>query len=193
MNLIRRSTSTSFPTFTFGFLLLLFPLSTYSQSLFLLRGTERFPVRELADGGKSVVVDGKTYFLVAKEDLAALSAESEVLRTLVTRNDTLFAKHDALLARYARYEDAAENLIARQDSQIVQSEKINKAFDDLYRELKRIAGISPWSISGGLGVYSFDADARLMASLGIGYQHWMAHYQFGKNYNGVVVGFRLSL
>jgi hypothetical protein len=180
--------------FLFLFLyLLLFPSSALSQALFLQRGSDKFPVRDLPDGAKSVVIDGRTYFLVAKEDLSALAAESEALRALVTKNDTLFAKHDSLLAQYSRYEDAAETLMARQESQLLQSEKINKAYDELYNEMKRLAGISPWSIAGGIGVHSLDSDTRLMASLGIGYQHWVAQYQFAKNYNGVLVGFRLAL
>jgi hypothetical protein len=180
------------PFFLFLFHFLFFS-PALAQPMFLQRGTEKFPVRDLPDGGKSVVIDGRTYFLVTKEDLSALSAESESLRALVTKNDTLFAKHDALLARYSRYEDAAETLITRQESQVLQSEKINKAYEDLYRELQRLAGVSPWSIAGGIGVHSFDSDTRLMASLGIGYQHWIAQYQFAKNYNGVLVGFRIAL
>jgi hypothetical protein len=175
------------------FFLHLFASFASGQSMVLQRGSEKFPVRELPDGGKSVVIDGRTYFLVAKEDLSALSAESEALRALVTKNDTLFPRHDALLARYSRYEDAAETLVTRQESQILQAETINKAYEYLYQDLKRLAGISPWSIAGGIGVQSFDSDTRLMASLGIGYQHWVAQYQFAKNYNGVLVGFRLAL
>ena len=173
--------------------LFLFLSVASTQPLFFQRGSEKFPVRDLPDGGKSVVIDGQTYFLVAKEDLSALSAESEAFRALGTKNDALLAKHDTLLARYSRYEDAAETLISRQESQLLQSEKINKAYDDLYNELKRLAGISPWSIAGGIGVQSFDSDTRLMASLGFEYQHWTAQYQFAKNYNGVLVGFRLAL
>jgi hypothetical protein len=159
----------------------------------LQRGSEKFPVRELPDGGRSVVLDGRTYFLVAKEDLAALSAEAEVLRALVTKNDTLFAKHDALLSHYARFEESAETLVRKQESQIEQAESINKAYNELYNELKRIAGMSPWSITGGIGVQTFDTDARIMGALGFGYQHWTAQYQFAQNYNGVLVGFRLAL
>jgi hypothetical protein len=164
-----------------------------AQPMILQRGSDRFPVRDLPDGGKSVVIDGQTYFLVAKDDLAALSAESEVLRALVTKNDTLFARHDALLARYARYENAAETLVTRQESQLMQAEKVNKAYEDLYSDLKRIAGISPWSIAGGIGVQSFDSETRLVGSLGLGYQHWTAQYQFARKYEGVLVGFRLNL
>ena len=161
--------------------------------MFVQRGPDKFPVRELPDGGKSVAIDGRTYFLVDKEDLASLSAESEVLRALVSKNDTLFAKHDAVLARYSRYESAAESLVTRQESQIVQAEKINQAYDELYRDLKRLAGISPWSLVGGVGVQSFNAETRIVGALGIGYQQWLVQYQFGKNYNGVLTGFRLSL
>lgn len=176
------------------FLYLYLHLSTaFSQSLFLQRGSEKFPVRDLPDGGKSVVIDGRTYFLVAKEDLSALSEESEALRALARKNDTLFAKHDAILARYARYEDAAETLVTRQETQIAQAEKVNKAYDDLYRDLKRLAGMSVWSVTGGIGVQSIDANTKLMGSLGLGYQHWLAQYQFAKNYRGVLVGFRLGL
>ena len=167
--------------------------SAFGQSLYVLRGTERFPVRDLPDGGKSVVIDGRTYFLVSKDDLSTLSAESEALRALSTKNDTLFARNDSLLARYSRYEDASETLIARQGSQLVQAEKMNKAYEDLYEDLKRLAGVSPWSIAGAVGVQSFDSDTRIMAALGIGYQHWTAQYQFAKNYNGILVGFRLGL
>ena len=164
-----------------------------TQTMVLHRGSEKFPVRELPDGGRSVVLDGRTYFLVAKEDLAALSAEAEVLRALVTKNDTLFAKHDALLSHYARFEESAETLVRKQESQIEQAESINKAYNELYNELKRIAGMSPWSITGGIGVQTFDTDARIMGALGFGYQHWTAQYQFAQNYNGVLVGFRLAL
>jgi hypothetical protein len=166
--------------------------SAFGQSMFFQRGPDKFPVRVLPDGGRSVVIDGQTYFLVAKEDLSALSAESEALRAVVTRNDTLFAKHEALLSRYARYEDAAETLTTRQESQLLQAEKINRAYDDLYNELKRIAGISPWSIAAGIGVQSFDSEMRLAGSLGIGYRHWTAQYQFARKYEGVLVGFRLA-
>jgi hypothetical protein len=173
--------------------LYLFLSCASSQPLFLQRGSEKFPVRELPDGGKSVVVDGRTYFLVPKEDLAALSAESEGLRALVTKNDTLLAKHDALLARYAHYESSAETLVARQEIQLTQAENINKAYGDLYNDLKRITGISPWSLTAGIGVQSIESDTKLMGSVGLGYQHWLAQYHFAKSYSGVVIGFRLNL
>ncbi len=173
--------------------LFLFLTPSFGQQLSFQRGTEKFPVRELPEGGKSVVIDGRTYFLISKEDLAALSAESETLRALVSKNDTLFAKHDALLARYAHFESATETLVTRQQSQILQAEKINKASEALYEDLKRLAGISPWSVIGGMGVLSIDSDTRLTGSLGFGYQHWLAQYQFGKKYSGVLVGFRLAL
>jgi hypothetical protein len=175
------------------FFLFLYLPSASAQQLFLQRGSERFPVRDLPDGGKSVVIDGQTYFLVAKEDLTALSAESESMRALVAQNDTLLAKHDAVLARYSNYENAAETLITRQESQVQQAEKINQAYNELMNELKRLAGMNPWSIAGGVGVQSFDSQTKLMASLGVGYQHWVAQYQFAKNYSGVLVGFRIGL
>ncbi len=164
-----------------------------SQPMVLLRGSEKFPVRDLSDGGRSVVIDGKTFFLVAKEDLAALSAESELSRARETKNDTLIARHEALLARYAIYQAAADSLVTKQEQQVRQSELINKSYDDLYQQLKRLTGISPWSITAGIGVQSFDANTRFMGSVGLGYQHWIAQYQFAKNYDGVLVGFRLTL
>jgi hypothetical protein len=176
------------------FLCLTFCLpSALSQPLFLLRGSEKFPVKELPDGGKSVDIGGRTYFLVAKEDLAALTQESESLRALNARNDSLLAGQSRLLERYAHYEIAADTLVTRQESQIEQSEKIAKTFDEIYRDLKRMAGLSPWSVTAGIGVRSPDASAKLMGSVGLGYRHWMAEYQFAKNYTGVVVGFRVSL
>ncbi len=173
-------------------------LSLYStvavaQPMFLQRGPDKFPVRELPDGGKSVVIDGRTYFLVAKEDLAALTQESESMHALATGNDSLLAGQHRLLDRYARYEAAADTLVTRQGAQIEQAEKIAKTYDELYQDLKRLAGISPWSITAGIGVQTPDASARLMGSLGLGYRHWVAEYQFAKNYSGVVVGFRLNL
>lgn len=164
-----------------------------SQSMVIQRGADKFPLRDLPDGGKSVTIDGRTYFLVSKEDLAALAAESEALRALVSKNDTLFAHHDALLAKYARYEAAAETLATQQDRQILLAENINKAYAEIYNDLKRIVGISPWSISGGVGINSFDPRTSLMGAVGLGYEHWTAQYQFAKNYNGVLVGFRLAL
>ncbi len=167
--------------------------SASAQPMFLLRGSEKFPVRDLPDSGRSVVIDGKTFFLVAKEDLAALSAESELSRARETKNDTLIVRHEALLARYAIYQAAADSLVTKQEQQVRQSELINKSYDDLYQQLKRLTGISPWSIAAGIGVQSFDANTRLMGSVGLGYQHWIAQYQFAKNFDGVLVGFRLAL
>jgi len=178
--------------FLYLFLHLFLPQAS-AQQLFVQRGSDKFPVRELPDGGRSVVIDGHTYFLVAKEDLTALSAESEALRAKVVRNDTLSAKHDTLLARYSRYESAAETLVTRQDSQIRQAERIQEAYENLYQDLKRLAGLSPWSLIGGVGVLSSNSDTKLMGSVGVGYQHWLAQYQFAKEYNGVLVGFRLPL
>ncbi len=164
-----------------------------AQQLFVLRGSEKFPVRDLPDGGRSVVMDGRTYFLVAKEDLTALSAESEALRALASRDDTLMAKHEGLLARYTRYESAADTLVARQERQIRQAERINEGYRDLYQDLKRLAGISPWSLIAGAGAFTSGTDTRLMGAVGVGYEHWLAQYQFAKDYSGVLVGFRLSL
>ena len=177
----------------FLFLFLELHLHASAQQMFLQRGSDKFTVRDLPDGGRSVVIDGRTYFLVPKEDLSALSAESEALRALVSKNDTLFARHDALLVRYSHYESAAETLVTRQESQIRLAEQINKNYEDLYNEMKRLTGRSSWSVAGGVGVQSFESDTRLMASLGIGYQHWIAQYQFAKNFNGVLVGFRIGL
>lgn len=178
------------------YLLLLSSFTTLllcGQPMFLQRGAEKFPVRELPDGGKSVVVDGKTFFIVAKEDLAALSAQSELLQSRESKSDSLIARHESLLARYATYQSASDSLIVKQEQQIRQSELINKAYDDLYNQLKRLTGISPWSMSAGIGVQSLNADTRLMGAVGVGYQHWIAQYQFAKNYEGVLVGFRMTL
>jgi hypothetical protein len=177
----------------FAVLMVIFACFCSGQTMTIQRGAERFPVRELPDGGKSVTINGRTYFLVAKEDLAALSAESEVFRSLVTKNDTLFAQHDALLLRYARYEEAAESLLKKHDAQIQQAEAMNVAYKDLYTDLKRMAGLSPWTVSAGLGIQSIDSEVRILYAVGVGYQHWVAQYQFARNYSGMLVGFRLAL
>ncbi len=180
------------------FLHLLLSLSLYSpavlsQSMVLQRGSEKFPVKELPDGGRSVVVDGRTYFLVAKEDLAALTRESESMHARAAGTDTLIAVQNRLLEQYARYESVADTLATRQDLQIQQAEKIARTYDEFSQDLKRLAGFSSWSITAGIGLQTPDANAKLMGSVGVGYRHWMAEYQFAKNYGGVVVGFRMNL
>jgi len=38
-----------------------------------------------------------------------------------------------------------------------------------------------------------ESETRLTGSLGLGYEHWLAQYQFGRDYAAVMVGFRVSL
>ena len=172
---------------------LLFFSSASSQPLYLQRGSEKIPFRDLPDGGKSVVIDGRVYLLVAKDDLATMTEESEAFRALARKNDTLSATFDTLLDRTARYEATAETIVTRQDAQLAQAEKIIRTYDDIYSDLKRLAALSPWSVTAGIGVQTVDTDPKLMGSLGLGYQHWVAQYQFAKQYSGILVGFRLSL
>ncbi len=115
------------------------------------------------------------------------------MHALASTRDSLLAGQNRLLERYARYEAAADTMVTRQDAQIRQSEKISETYDMLYQDLKRLVGMSPWSVTAAIGVQSPDATTKLMGSFGIGYQHWIAEYQFAKNYSGVIVGFRLVL
>jgi hypothetical protein len=164
-----------------------------AQSLVIQRGTDRFPMRDLPNGTRSVQIDGRTYILVTKDDLAVMSAETEVLRASGTRNDTLLSKLTEILHQYEHFEESSASLVRKQADQIAQSEKISAAYREVYQELKSMAGISSWSILGGVGLQTFDSETKILYALGVEYRHWHAQYQVGSHYNGMIVGFRLSL
>lgn len=121
------------------------------------------------------------------EEIKQLKADTNRLNAIIT------AKNE-LIERHKDYEVTADEHIDVQRRLIQTADSLYVGYKSLYGDLKKIYGLNTLSVIPGLGFYSLpDRSERVFGSVGIAYKKTQGHIQFGRNYTGVLLGFRLPV
>jgi hypothetical protein len=167
---------------------------TQAQELVLMRGDEIIQGSQIDEDSWSFRIQGEEYLLAKKSLIAELSKKIELLQADTTHLQKIIAAKDTLLKSFDTYEKSAEEHIQTQKELITTADSLYTGYKDLYHDLKRIVGLSTFSLTPGIGILNLtNDDWKLIGSLGIGYHDWLGQFQFGKDYKGIVVGFRWTL
>lgn len=178
-------------------LFLLWPISSPAQpppasgQATLTIGNERITGRQLDAQTWEFEINGQPFLLMKKEVVAALSKKIELLENDKTLYEKVIAAKDTLLNRFENYQQRADHHIAVQQKLIVTADSLYTGYKSLYNDLKKITGLNTLSLVAGVGLIDPPgASWRPVGSLGVGINNYVAQFQFGKEYKGLVVGVR---
>lgn len=168
-------------------------ISAFGQDLVVKHGTENLPAIKVDDKIWLLRMDGEEYLILQRGTVDSLTKKIAVQKAIIARHEKVLAINDTLLNKYTNFEQAADTHISNQKKLIVTADSLFKGYKSLYSDLKRALGLSTYSLVPGVGlVHTPENKWRPVGSIGVGYYNWLAQYQFGKDYYGVLVGFRWS-
>ncbi len=169
-------------------------LPAEAQELVLLRGNERLPLTRVDTTSWSVELDGELYLLLPKEVVQTLTKKIRLLQNDVERYTRILAAKDSLLAAFGDFQSKAEKHIETQEELISTADSLYTGYKSLYKDLKRLAGLSTIWLSAGVGLVDPPGGSwRPVGSLGLGFNNWTASFEFGKSYRGISMRGRLPL
>lgn len=168
--------------------------ATYAQDVIIKYDGQNLQVVKERDKIWKVIIDGEEYLLLPQEIIAGLSKKIEDQKAVIEHRDTLLAIQKRLIQGYERFENAANEHISNQEKIIEKADELYTGYKSLYSDLKKISGLSKYSILAGVGLAQVtENEWKPIVSFGFGYRNWYAQYQLRKNYGCLVVGFRLPL
>ncbi len=170
---------------------IMFSVAATAQEMAIVRDGVRIQGRKIDDTTWLFNVGGQEFLLMQKSWVEALSKKVELLENDLTRSEKVIAAKDTLLKRFETYEQKADAHIEVQKELINTADSLYTGYKSLYHDLKKIAGLSTFALTAGVGLIDPPgASWRPVGSLGVGINNWMAQFQFGKEYRGLVVGVR---
>jgi hypothetical protein len=133
--------------------------------------------------------------LMNMKDFNKLIAEIEYLRADTAKTRRIIDVNNDLISKYENYEAKADSHIVVQEKLIDTADSLYKGYKDLYSDLKKIYGISTFSLIPGVGLLDLPSEDRrtFVGSIGVEYNKWQGQFQLGKNYKAIVVGLRIPV
>jgi hypothetical protein len=169
-------------------------ISVFGQDLVVKRGDENLQAIKVGDKIWLLRMDGEEYFILQRSSVDSLTKKIAIQKATIERHEKVLAINDSLLNKYKNFEQAADMHISNQKKLIATADSLFKGYKSLYSDLKRAVGLSTYSLIPGVGLVHTPGNKwRPVGSIGVGYYNWLAQYQFGKDYYGVLVGFHWSL
>jgi len=166
----------------------------WAQEITLTKDGSSLPVHQVRENVWLVDIDDSDFYLLPRDVVDRLTETIDSLSAVVDHRDTVIAIKDTLLQRYSSFERKASAHIETQQQLIQTADSLYIGYKSLYRDLKRAVGLSTFSLTAGVGWVDPPATrSRPTASVGFGYQNWVALYQVGKNLHGLSVLYRLPL
>lgn len=164
----------------------------HAQDLVVKRGNESMTAAKVDEKIWLVRLDGEDYFILQRSTVDTLTKRIALKDAVIERHEKVLAAKDTLLVKYAAFEQKANAHIDTQKKLITTADSLYRGYKSLYTDFKRFAGLSNYALAVGIGLADLPGNAwKPMFSLGGGYRNWQAQYQFGKDYRGIVVGYRL--
>lgn len=175
------------------FLLICIGITAHAQDLIVKRGNENLQAAKVDDKIWLLRMDGEQYFILQRSTVDSLTKKIAMQKAIITRHEKVLAVHDTLLNKYTFFEQAADKHISTQNKLITTADSLYNGYKSLYSDLKRAVGLSTYSLIPGVGLIHTPANKwRPIGAIGVGYYNWLAQYQFGKDYYGILIGFRWS-
>ncbi|HKJ67447.1 MAG TPA: hypothetical protein VKA68_05785 [bacterium] len=179
--------------FIYVLVILAMAVHVKAQQLTVRYQGQTVPVRQVSEDSWEITLDGTPYILLLKSDLADLAKKAELQQAEIERHEKVIEALNNTIEKYETYRKAADQHIQTQKALINTADSLYKGYQSLYQDLKRFAGLSPLAVIGGAGVINPpNSGIGVVGSLGVRYQNWIGQYQFGKGYQGFMVGVQYS-
>ncbi|RPH92145.1 MAG: hypothetical protein EHM72_17840 [Calditrichaeota bacterium] len=175
---------------SFSLLLLLLAGVASAQNFSLKLDNQVIPLVSQGDSIWVAQVHGITYYLMERSIVDSLTKKIEIKEAIIRRHLKVLAAQDSLLRKYEQYELAADTHISKQKEMLAVADSLHQGYKSLYRDLKKIVGISPLSFVTGIGMLTHPDDKLLVGSLGINYGRGEINALIGKDAWGVALGIR---
>jgi len=170
----------------------LFSCACLAQNLTVGRDGERVEARSLGEHRWSFELEGRTYFIVAKDDLKDLAQEAETATAGAVARGNLLACHDTLLQRISEYRSVTARYLQSQEEVVTTGRRLTAATQEAYREALALAGLNPFSLTGGLSLFRTGETVAVAGTVGLAYRSFLGQVHIGAGFQGVSVGLRLA-
>jgi hypothetical protein len=175
-------------------LILLFLGTTYGQDLTIKKGTQNVPAIKVDDKIWHAKIDGEDFLLLPRATVDSLTKKILKQKVIIEHHESVMAANDSLIKKYENFEQRADMHIQDQKLLIKTADSLYVGYKGLYKDLKRVVGLSTFAIIGGTGLVNLPGRSwQPVASIGLGYHRWQAQYQLGSDYHEIIVGFRWNL
>ncbi|MDQ7063538.1 MAG: hypothetical protein Q9P90_04745 [candidate division KSB1 bacterium] len=136
-------------------------------------------------------IDGVAHFVLPQSVLDSLLKKIEQQQAIIQRHEATLSHTQSLLEKYERFARAAHEHVAIQKQLIDTTAALYEGYKSMYRDLKRIMGISELALLLSLGVVDPPGGGwRPVGGVGVALRAWQVSYRFGRDYRGVEVGLR---
>jgi hypothetical protein len=168
------------------------PLAALAQpTATLMIGNQQITGRQLDAETWEFIINGEPFLLLKKNVVADLAKKIELLENDKTLSEKIIAAKDTLIRNFENYQQQADRHIEIQQKLIATADSLYSGYKSLYSDLKKITGLNTFSLTAGVGLIDPPgASWRPVGSLGVGINNYLAQFQFGKEYKGLVVGVR---
>jgi len=165
-----------------------------TQELTLLKDNQQIPLNKVGEKIWVTEIDGELFYLIPKTEVDSLTKKIARQKAIIVRNEKVLASYDSLLNKYGKFENAARQHVQVQEKLIQTSDSLFRAYRELYLDVKKLAGMSNFAFIGGAGLNRIkSSEWKIVGSMGVEYRNWVGQFQFGKNFRGLIVGFRLPM
>ncbi len=173
-----------------GILLFVLCAASYGQDLVVRRGNETLAATKVDDKIWLLRMDGEEYFILQRGTVDTLTKRIAIKEAVIQRHEKVLAAQDTLLRKYGVFESAANEHIAVQKELITKADSLYTGYKSLYNDLKKVIGLTSFAVTGSFGLVDPPGGGvRPVGAIGVSFQHWLAQYQFGKEFRGVMVGY----
>jgi hypothetical protein len=167
--------------------------TTYAQTTSITIQDNTINGREHSSGW---IFENETDSIVAleKSTYQLLIKKYKQLEAQVKRHEEIIKAKDELIAAFENYEKKADVHIHTQDSLLNIADTLYHGYKGLYKDLKSIVDIKTYSVLLGAGVNKYDQNnPGYLFDAGIEYNKIQLSYQFGNNYSGLILRYRIPL
>ena len=141
-----------------------------------------------------VTAAGKQYLLVSQGHYNQLTEVTAKLDVKLEICQDSIRELQNLISKYETFDSIARTNIAMQQQLISQSDSLYTGYKDLYQDLKEYMELKKLFFIPGIGVIRPPGGAgRIIGSIGVDYNNWNGHLQFGGGHIGLIMGYRLGL
>jgi len=155
-------------------------------------GGEQIAGTSLGNGRWQFTVGGESFILIQEQTLSSLSQQVEEGQADVERLQKIVEAKDELLTAFESFEDTAKAFIDIQQRTLATADSLYRGYEDLYQDSKKLWDTSGFSIIPGVGLVSPESGNQFVGSLGIEYEGFQGSIQIGRNYEGVLFGYRFK-
>lgn len=174
-------------------LLVILNTPCWPQQTILLVDGAQVAGTSLGNGLWQFSIGGESFILIQEQKINDLAKKVEQLQADTTHLERIIEAKDELLRAFQAFEDSARIYIDIQQQTLATADTLYRGYRGLYQDSKKLWDKGGFSIIPGLGFVSPESGNKIVGSLGIEYEGFQGSVQIGKNYEGVLFGYRIKL